>query len=211
MKKAILGRKVGMTQVFDSEGLVLPVTVVEAGPCTVIHKKTIESDGYEAIKVGYEAIEEKKLNRPDKGQFKKASVPTCKYLKELRLDDISEFEVGQVIKIEDMFKAGDRIDVCGVSKGKGFQGTIKRYNQKGGAETHGSMYHRRVGSMSANTHPARVFKGKKLPGHMGAEVVTVLNLDVIKVDAERGLLLIKGAVPGPKGGFLFIKDAVKTQ
>ncbi|HBQ63611.1 MAG TPA: 50S ribosomal protein L3 [Clostridiales bacterium] len=211
MKKAILGRKIGMTQVFDEAGLVLPVTVVESGPCTVVQKKTTSTDGYNAIKVGFVEVPERKLNRPDKGQFKKASVPMAKYLREFRMDDISAFEVGHVIKVEDMFKAGDKVDVSGVSRGKGFQGTIKRYNQKGGPETHGSMYHRRVGSMSANTHPARVFKGKKLPGHMGDENVTVLNLDVVRVDAERGLLLIKGAIPGARGGLVMIRDAVKTQ
>lgn len=211
MKKAILGRKIGMTQVFDSNGLVLPVTVVEAGPCTVIHKKTIESDGYEAIKVGYQAIEDRKVNRPVKGEFKKAGVPVCKYLREFRLDDISGYEIGNIIKVDDMFKTGDKVDVSGVSKGKGFQGTIKRYNHKCGPRTHGSKYHRGAGSMGSNTDPGRVFKGKKLPGHMGSELVTVLNLDVVRVDAERGLLLVKGAVPGPKGGFLFIRDAVKAQ
>ena len=210
MERAILGRKTGMTQVFEPSGLVIPVTVIEAGPCTVLQKKTMESDGYNAIRVGYLPVDEKKLNKPDLGQFKKAGVSACKYLQELRMDQVSGYEIGQVIRVEEVFKAGDHLDISGVSKGKGFQGTIRRYNQKGGPESHGSMYHRRVGSMSANTHPARVFKGKKLPGHMGAVRVTVQNLSVVGVDAERGLLLVKGAVPGPRGGLLMIRDSVKV-
>ena len=210
MKKAILGKKVGMTQIFDENGLVIPVTVVEAGPLTVVQKKTVETDGYDAIKVGYEKVQEKKLSKPNLGQFAKTKLAPMKHLKEFRFEDISGYEVGQEIKAEDMFQAGDKIDVSGISKGKGFQGTIKRYGQKGGKETHGSMYHRRVGSMSANTSPARVFKGKKLPGHMGMDNTTVQNLEVVRVDADRSLILIKGAVPGPKGGLLVIKNTVKS-
>lgn len=210
MKKFILGKKLGMTQIFTEEGLSIPVTVVEAGPCTVIQKKTVENDGYSAVKVGFADLAEKKLNKPEKGMFSKAKVSPKKHLKEFRAEDADKYEVGQEIKVADMFQAGDKIDVSGISKGKGFQGTIKRYGQKGGPETHGSMYHRRVGSMSANTSPARVFKGKKLPGHMGMDNVTIQNLDVVRVDAERNLLLIKGAVPGPKGAFVVVKDTVKS-
>jgi large subunit ribosomal protein L3 len=210
MKKFIVGKKVGMTQVFDEDGLSIPVTVVEAGPCTVVQKKTVENDGYSALKVGFGQVKEKRLNKPSKGLFAKLNVPVKKYLREFRLDDLAKFEIGQDIMVSDMFEAGDKIDVSGISKGKGFQGTIKRYGQKGGPKTHGSMYHRRVGSMGSNTSPGRVFKGKKLPGHMGSDNITVQNLNVVKVDAERNLLLIKGAVPGPKGGLLIIRDTVKS-
>ncbi len=210
MGKFILGKKIGMTQVFNENGLSIPVTVIEAGPCTVIQNKTVENDGYNAVKVGFDKVSEKKLNKPDKGQFSKAKAAPTKFLKEFRLEAASSYEVGQDIAVGDMFQTGDKVDVSGISKGKGFQGTIKRYGQKGGAETHGSMYHRRVGSMSANTSPARVFKGKKLPGHMGVDKITVQNLDVVRVDSERNLLLIRGAVPGPKGGLVVIKNTVKS-
>ncbi len=210
MKKAMMGRKIGMTQIFNEDGKVIPVTVVEAGPLTVVQKKTVETDGYNAVKVGYEKVADKKLTKPALGQFTKSKLAPMKNLKEFRFEDVSGFEVGQEIKAADMFQSGDKIDVSGISKGKGFQGTIKRYGQKGGMETHGSMYHRRVGSMSANTNPARVFKGKKLPGHMGMENITVQNLEVVRVDADRNLILIKGAVPGPKGGLLVIKNTVKS-
>lgn len=208
MKKCILGKKVGMTQVFTEDGLAIPVTVIEAGPVTVVQKKTVETDGYESIKVGYVDVAEKRLTKPQRGIFSKVKVAPKKYLREFRLEDVAGYEVGQEIKA-DVFESGDKVDISGVSKGKGFQGTIKRYGQKGGKETHGSMYHRRVGSMSANTNPARVFKGKKLPGHMGADNVTIQNLDVVRVDSERNLILVKGAVPGPKGGLLVIKNTVK--
>lgn len=210
MNKFILGKKVGMTQVFNENGLSLPVTVIQAGPCPVVQKKSLENDGYMSLKVGFGDVSEKRLNKPDKGLFAKVKVPVRKYLREFRTDDVDKYEVGQEIKVSDMFQDGDRIDVSGISKGKGFQGTIKRYGQKGGAETHGSMYHRRVGSMGSNTSPARVFKGKKLPGHMGVDNITVQNLVVVKVDAERNLLLVKGAVPGPKGGLLVIRETVKS-
>jgi large subunit ribosomal protein L3 len=210
MKKFILGKKIGMTQVFNESGLSIPVTVIEAGPCTVIQKKTVDSDGYNAIKVGFVDITEKKLNKPEKGQFSKLKLAPKKFLREFRLEDNANFEVGHDIKIEEMFQAGERVDVSGISKGKGFQGTIKRYGQKGGPETHGSMYHRRPGSMGSNTTPARVFKGKKLPGHMGVDKITIQNLDVVRVENERNLLLVKGAVPGPKGALLVIKNTVKT-
>ena len=210
MKKFILGKKIGMTQIFDENGVAVPVTVIKAGPVVVVQKKTIENDGYTAVKVGFEKVEEKKLNKPQKGVFVKSKLPFLKHLKEFRVENADGFEIGQEIKVSDMFQAGDRVDVSGTSKGKGFQGTIKRYGQSGGPETHGSMYHRRVGSMSANTNPARVFKGKKLPGHMGMQRVTVLNLDVVKVDEERNLILVKGSVPGPKGAVLEIRDSVKV-
>ncbi|RCX12793.1 LSU ribosomal protein L3P [Anaerobacterium chartisolvens] len=210
MGKFILGTKIGMTQIFGENGIVIPVTVVEAGPCTVVQRKTVDSDGYSSVKVGFKEVPERKLNKPEKGLFSKVKVSPRKYLREFRVEASEVFEVGQEIKVEDMFQEGDKIDVSGISKGKGFQGTIKRYGQKGGKETHGSMYHRRVGSMSANTNPARVFKGKKLPGHMGVDKVTVQNLDVVKVDSERKLLLIKGGVPGPKGALLVIKSTVKS-
>jgi len=210
MKKFMMGKKVGMTQVFDENDLCIPVTVIEAGPCTVIQMKTVDNDGYVAVKIGFSGIIEKKLNKPDKGIFSKLKVSPKKYVREFRIDE-GNFEVGQEIKITDMFQAGDKIDVTGISKGKGFQGTIKRYGQKGGPESHGSMYHRRPGSMGSNTSPARVFKGKKLPGHMGVDKITIQNLDVIKVDAERNLLLVRGAVPGPKGNLLAIKNSVKAK
>jgi LSU ribosomal protein L3P len=210
MKKFMLGKKLGMTQIFNENGDVVPVTVIAAGPVAVVQKKTVESDGYNAIKVGFEDVPAKRLNKPDKGQFEKVSVPPKKYLREFRLDDISAYEVGNVIKVEDMFKDGDRVDVSGTSKGKGFTGTVKRFGTARGRMSHGSGYHRGVGSMGANSDPSRVFKGKVMPGHLGAEKVTVQNLTVVKVDAERGLLLVKGAVPGPKGGLLVIKDSVKA-
>lgn len=210
MSKFILGKKIGMTQIFDEAGSMIPVTVIQAGPCVVVGKKSNDTDGYNAIKVGFEQVDEKKLNKPEKGIFAKVKVAPHRFLREFRTDEIDKFEIGQEIKVSDMFQPGDRVDVSGISKGKGFQGTIKRYGQKGGRDTHGSMYHRRVGSMGSNTDPARVFKGKKLPGHMGAVKVTIQNLDVVKVDSDRNLLLVKGAVPGPKGGLVSIKSTVKT-
>jgi large subunit ribosomal protein L3 len=209
MAKYILGKKIGMTQIFTEEGLAIPVTVIEAGPCKVVQKKTIENDGYTALKLSFDDVSEKKLNKPDKGQFAKVKLAPARYLREFRTEDIDGFEVGQSIAVADMFQAGDKIDVSGISKGKGFQGTIRRYGQSGGPETHGSMYHRRVGSMGSNTTPARVFKGKKLPGHMGSVKITVQNLNIVRVDSERNLILVKGAVPGPKGNLLVVKNAVK--
>ena len=210
MKKCILGKKIGMTQVFTEDGMMIPVTVVLAGPMSVVQKKTEEIDGYNAIKFGFEDVSEKKVNKPMKGQFEKANVTPKRYLREFKLDDISKYEVGSVVKVEDMFEAGDKVDVTGISKGKGFQGTVKRFCTARGRMTHGSGYHRGIGSMGANSSPSRIFKGKKMPGHMGVKRVTVQNLAVVKVDAERGLLLVKGAVPGPKGGLLMIKDSVKA-
>lgn len=209
MSKFMIGKKIGMTQIFNEAGLVVPVTVLQCGPLTVLQKKTVDNHGYEAVQIGFQDIDSKKLNKPDKGYFEKIKLETKKYLREFRVDS-SKFEVGQQITIADMFAEGDKIDVSGTSIGKGFQGNIKRHGQKGGPESHGSMYHRRVGSMGANTNPARVFKGKKLPGHMGLDTVTIQNLDVVKIDTENNLLIIRGAVPGPKGGLLTIRNTVKN-
>ena len=208
MKKAILGKKIGMTQMFLSDGTMIPVTVIQAGPCPVVQKKTMEKDGYEAVQVGFADIREKLVNKPCKGHFAKANVKPLRYLRELKLDDASSMEVGQIIKA-DAFEAGEKVDISGKSKGKGFQGVIKRFNQNRGRMSHGSHYHRRVGSMSACSSPSRVFKTKNLPGHMGAVNVTIQNLEVVRVDAERDLLLIKGAVPGPKGAVVTVKSTVK--
>ncbi len=210
MNKFILGKKLGMTQIFDDNGTVIPVTVIQAGPCAVVQKKTVENDGYTALKLGFEEVSEKKLNKPEKGLFAKVKVTSRRHLKEFRTDDINKYEVGQEIKVTDMFASGDKIDVSGISKGKGFQGVIRRFGTSRGPETHGSMYHRRVGSMGAGTSPGRVFKGKHEPGHMGLDKITVQNLNVVRVDAERNLLLVKGAVPGPKGALVTVREAVKS-
>jgi large subunit ribosomal protein L3 len=209
MEKAILGKKVGMTQIFNNEGKVVPITVVEAGPVTVVQKKTMEKDGYSSIQVGYGQKKDKNVTKPLKGHFAKAGSDNKRWLREIRLDNVENFELGQVITA-DIFAEGEKIDVVGTSKGKGFAGAIKRWNQSRGPMTHGSRYHRAPGSMGASSSPSKVFKGKRLPGHMGAERVTVQNLEVVKVDAGKNLILIKGAVPGPKGGLLIIKDSVKA-
>ena len=212
MKKAILGKKIGMTQVFLDDGRVVPVTVVLAGPCTVVQKKTVESDGYEAVQVGFGELTEtraKKLkNKPELGHFKKAGVEPMRVLREFRLDDISSIEVGQKITVAE-FAAGERVDVSGVSKGHGYSGVVQRWNQHTGPMKHGSKYHRGVGSMSANSDPSRVFKNKHMPGQYGGDRVTVQNLEVVKVDAERNLLLIRGAIPGVNGSLVMVRDAVK--
>lgn len=208
MKKAILGKKVGMTQVFTKEGLAVPVTVVETGPCFVVLKKTVERDGYGAIQVGFGEKRERLFNKPAKGHFSKAGVRPLRFLKELRIDDWDSYQVGQEIKA-DLFSAGEKVDVVGTSKGKGFAGAIKRHNFHRGPMAHGSKYHRRPGSLGAKG-PARVYKGRKLPGHLGAARVTVQNLEVVRVDADRNLLAIKGAIPGPRGGLIMIKDSVKV-
>ena len=209
MKKAILGKKLGMTQLFNEDGVMIPVTVIEAGPCVVVQKKTIETDGYEAIQVGFDDKAERKMNKPMKGHFDKAKVAYKKNLKEFRLDDISSFNVGDVIK-SDIFAAGEMVDVTGTSKGHGYSGTVKRWGTHRGPMSHGSGYHRGVGSMGACSDPSRVYKGKKLPGHYGNVKKTIQNLYVAKVDAERNLILVKGGVPGPKGGLLVVKEAIKS-
>lgn len=208
MKKAILGRKIGMTQIFDENGKAIPVTVVEAGPCVVVQVKTKDADGYEAIQLGFGEIKDKKLIKPMKGHFTKVNVAPRKYLREFRLEEVS-YNVGDEIKA-DIFEAGETIDVTGTTKGKGFQGVIKRHGQSRGPMGHGSMYHRRPGSMGACSTPSRVFKGKNLPGHMGNETVTIQNLEIIKVDLDKNVLLIKGSVPGNKGAILKIRNSVKS-
>ncbi len=209
MNKAIIAKKLGMTQIFSQDGKVIPVTVVEAGPCPVVQIKTKEKDGYEALKVAFGAVEEKALNKPEAGQFKKAGVAPHKVLKEFRLDDISAYTVGQVLTVE-TFAEGDKVDVVGMTKGHGFSGVIKRWNQHRLKMTHGvGPVHREVGSMGANSSPSRVFKNKHMPGQYGNERVTIQNLEVVKVDAARNVLLIKGAIPGPKGGIITVTDTVK--
>ena len=210
MNKGIIGKKLGMTQLFDENGKVVPVTVVEAGPCTVVQKKTVESDGYQAVQVGFGDVSAKHVNKAAKGHFEKANVAPKRTLREFRLADISAMNVGDVLKA-DVFAAGDHVDVVGVSKGKGYQGAIKRWGQHRLRESHGSgPVVRHAGSMGPCSTPSRVFKGKKLPGHMGAVQVTVQNLVVVKVDTENNLIAIKGAIPGPKGAVVTISDSVKA-
>lgn len=209
MNKAIIGKKLGMTQIFSADGKVIPVTVVEAGPCPVVQIKTTEKDGYAAVKVGFGKVEEKYLNKPDNGQFKKAGVEPQKVLKEFKFDDCGKYAVGQSLTVE-TFAAGDHVDVVGLTKGHGFTGVIKRWNQHRLKMTHGvGPVHREVGSMGANSSPSRVFKNKRMPGQYGNERVTVQNLEIVKVDAARNVLLIKGAIPGPKGGIVTVTDSVK--
>jgi large subunit ribosomal protein L3 len=208
MNKAILGKKLGMTQLFDETGKIVPVTVVEAGPCVVSQVKTVENDGYEAVQVGFCDLKEKHTNKPMKGHFEKAGISAKKYLKEFKLENAASMNVGDEIKV-DVFVAGDKVDVTGTSKGKGFQGAIKRWGTHRGPMAHGSGYHRGAGSMGACSSPSRVYKGKKLAGHMGTDTVTIQNLDVVSVDAEKNLLLVRGAIPGPKGGLVIVKNAVK--
>ena len=209
MKKAIIGKKIGMTQIFDETGKVIPVTVIEAGPCTVAQVKTVESDGYDAIQLAYGDVKESKVNKPKKGHFAKAGLTPKKHLREFRVDEIESYKVGDEIKA-DTFAKGDKIDVQGTSKGKGFQGVIKRHGQSRGPMGHGSMYHRRPGSMGSTSTPGRVFKGKKLPGHMGVQTITIQNLDVVSVDMDKNVILVKGSVPGVKGAILKIKTSVKA-
>ena len=209
MKKGIIGKKVGMTQIFDEVGNVILVTVIETTPNTVVQIKTIEKDGYNAIQLGYGEIKDKHINKPEKGHFSKANLTPKKHLREFRVEDIENYKVGDEVKA-DIFQAGEKIDVQGITKGKGFQGVIKRHGQHRGPMGHGSMYHRRPGSMGSTSTPGRVFKGKKLPGHMGKNTVTIQNLDVVKVDMDKNVILIKGSVPGAKGAILKIKSAVKA-
>lgn len=210
MQKGIIGKKIGMTQIFDETGKVVPVTVVEAGPCTIVQKKTAQNDGYEAVQMGYGDAKANKVNKPQKGHFDKADVAPKKSLREFRFDDCSSYNIGDIIKA-DMFACGDAIDVCGVSKGKGYQGAIKRHHQKTLRHTHGTgPVGRQPGSMGAISDPSRIFKGKGMAGHMGAEQVTVQNLEVVKVDVENNLIAVKGAIPGPKGGLVVITDSKKA-
>ena len=209
MKKAILTTKVGMTQIFNEDGVLTPVTVLQAGPCVVTQVKTVENDGYAAIQVGFGEIREKLVNKPMKGHFAKAGVAPKRFVREFRLEDAESYVVGQEIKA-DMFAVGDKIDATAKSKGKGYQGAIKRHGQSRGPMTHCSKYHRHAGSNGSATTPGRVFKGKKMPGHMGAVKVTVQNLEVVRVDAEQNLILVKGAVPGPKKSLVMIKNTTRA-
>ncbi len=206
--KAIIGRKVGMTQVFDENGTVIPVTVIEAGPCQVVQLKTTETDGYDAVQLGFEEVKESKLNKPEKGHFTKANVKLAKHLREFR-GDISDVKIGDEINAS-IFADGESVDIQGTTKGKGFQGVIKRHGQHRGPMGHGSMYHRRPGSMGSTSTPGRVFKGKKLPGHMGVDTVTIQNLKIVKVDLDKNAILVKGSVPGNKGSILKIRLSVKA-
>ena len=210
MQKAIIGKKIGMTQIFDEKGTVIPVTVVEAGPCVVSQIKTVENDGYASVQMGYGDLKAKKVNKPMKGHFDKANAAPKRTLREFRFDDTSKYELGQILKA-DVFAAGDKVDVTGTSKGKGYAGVIKRWNFQRLKESHGSgPVARHGGSMGACSSPSRVWKGKKMAGHLGAERVTVQNLAVVKVDAENNLIAVKGAVPGPNKGIVVIKDSVKA-
>ena len=211
MQKAIIGKKLGMTQLFDENGSFIPVTVIEAGPCVVVQKKTTENDGYESVQIGFGEISDKHVNKPMKGHFAKSDVAAKRVLREFKLADCAAVNVGDIIKA-DIFAVGEKVDVCGTSKGKGFAGTIKRYGNHSLKATHGSgPVGRHAGSMGACSSPSRIYKGKKMPGHMGSERVTIQNLDVVKVDAENNLIALRGAIPGPKGGYVYITDAVKGQ
>ncbi len=205
--KAIIGKKIGMTQIFDEKGTVIPVTAIQAGPCVVAQVKTNETDGYTAVQLGFGDVKEKHMNKPEKGHFAKAGIQNKKHLREFRVNSV-DVKVGDEVKA-DVFVAGEKIDVQGTTKGKGFQGVIKRHGQSRGPMGHGSMYHRRPGSMGPTSTPGRVFKGKKLPGHMGVQTVTIQNLDVVRVDLDKNVILVKGSVPGAKGSLLKIREAVK--
>ncbi len=209
MAKGILGTKIGMSQTFSKNGQVVPVTLITAGPCVVVKVKTLEKDGYQALQLGFDDIKEKKLTRPQKGHFEKAGVSPKKYLAELRLEDSQGFQIGQEIKA-DVFNEGDLVDVVGVSKGKGFAGVIKRWGFHGRPASHGHHYHRAPGSIGSSATPSRVMKGTKLPGHMGVARITAPSLEVVKVDADKNLLVVKGSVPGPKGGLLMIRKAKRS-
>ena len=209
MKKAILATKVGMTQIFNEDGVLTPVTVLQAGPCVVTQVKTVENDGYSAVQVGFVDKREKLVNKPLKGHFDKAGVSYKRYVRELKLEDAESYTLAQEIKA-DIFAAGDKIDVTAISKGKGFQGAIKRHGQHRGPMAHGSKFHRHAGSNGACSDPSKVFKGKKMPGQMGHKKITIQNLEVVRVDADKNLLLVKGAVPGPKKALVTVKDTVKV-
>ena len=209
MQKGIIGKKIGMTQIFDEKGRVVPVTVVEAGPCVVTQKKTVETDGYDAVQFGFADVKDKHLTKPEKGHFKKAGVAPKKHLKEFRLDDISNINVGDIITAE-TFEAGERVDVTGISKGHGFSGVIKRWGCHRLRMTHGTgPVHRQAGSMGANSDPSRIFKNKKMAGQYGNEQVTMLNLEIVKIDPDNNLIAVKGAVPGAKGGIVYLRSTVK--
>lgn len=208
MKQAILGKKIGMTQIFREDGTMVPVTVVLAGPCPVTQIKTVDHDGYDAVQMAFMPVREKLITKPEMGHLRKAGVEAHRYVKEFRLDDCSQYQVGSVIKA-DVFEKGEHVDVTGVSKGKGFEGNIKRWNQARGRKTHGSHSYRVAGSLGACTYPGEVFKTKHLPGHMGRERITVQNLEIVRSDAERNLLLIKGAIPGANGGLVLVKSTIK--
>ena len=210
MTKGILCKKVGMTQIFAADGTVVPVTVVQAGPCAVVQIKTVEKDGYDAVKVGFGAVKEKNVNKPDKGQFVKANVPVARYMREFKFDNCADYQVGSVITC-DIFAQGDKVDVTAKSKGHGFSGVIQRWNQHTGPMAHGSGSHRVVGSMGASSSPSHVFKNKHMPGQWGNEQVTIQNLEIVRVDTERGVLLVKGALPGAAGALLTIKQSVKSK
>ena len=208
--KSLIGKKVGMTQIFDEQGKVIPVTVIEAGPCTVVQVKTVESDGYNAVQLGYGEVKEHKLTKPERGHYTKVKLTPKKHLREFRVDSLENVNVGDELKA-DTFAVGDKLDIQGTSKGKGFQGVIKRHGQSRGPMGHGSMYHRRPGSMGPTSTPGRVFKGKNLPGHMGRETITIQNLDVVRVDLDKNVILVKGSVPGAKGAILKLKSSVKSK
>ena len=210
MNKGLIGKKIGMTQIFDEYGRVIPVTVIEAGPCVIAQVKTEETDGYTAVQLGFGDVKEKKLTKPVKGHFTKVNVTPKKHLREFRLDSVEGLTVGQELKA-DVFAAGDKLDIQGTSKGKGFQGVIKRHGQSRGPMGHGSMYHRRPGSMGPTSTPGRVFKGKKLPGHMGSQTISIQNLEVVRVDLDKNVILVKGSVPGAKGAILKLKSSVKSR
>ena len=208
MKKAIIGKKVGMTQIFDEAGKVVPVTVIEAGPCVVVQKKTADKEGYDSVQLGYGEVAAKKLTKPEKGHLEKAGVGMMKHLHEFRLEDCSSLNVGDVLKA-DVFKEGERVDVTGISKGHGYAGVVKRWNAGRTPTSHGGPVHRHAGSMGSSTDPSRIFPGKIGAGHMGVEQVTVQNLDVVKVDPELNMIVVRGAIPGPKGGIVYLKNSVK--
>ena len=209
MKKGIIGRKLGMTQIFDEKGKVIPVTVINAGPCTVIQKKTVEKDGYSAVQLGYSDLPERKATKPVKGHFEAHKVSFKKYLKEFRLDDAASMNEGDIVTA-DTFAEGEKVDITGITKGHGYSGVIKRWNAHRLRMTHGTgPVHRQVGSMGANSDPSRVFKNKHMAGQYGNEQVTVLNLEIVKIDADNNLIAVKGAVPGPKGGIVYVRNAVK--
>ena len=209
MNKGLIGKKVGMTQIFDEQGKVIPVTVIEAGPCVIAQIKTVDTDGYNAIQLGFGEVKEHKVNKPVRGHYAKSKITPKKHLREFRLDSVENMNVGDELKV-DTFVAGDKLDIQGTSKGKGFQGVIKRHGQSRGPMGHGSMYHRRPGSMGPTSTPGRVFKGKKLPGHMGVQTVTIQNLDVVRVDTDKNVILVKGSVPGARGSLLKIRQAAKA-